>query len=433
MTLFYWLVEMMATFMEILMCNTFCGIFIDREKLSKNKYLLLTYSVIITAMVIICNRIQFFSYLTSIIAILLCIVMQWIFYRRKYIISAFGVMFCFVLMGALDFITIFFVSVISKTSAEYLMSNQSNMRVICIIFSKVFWAILVFAIYKLMGGKKQLPKREIIVTLVCSLFLFISNFVMVEMNLKNQTEEMSMFSIVFFISSLGIELFLFYFIFQLAESYNEKRKLELVKMNNQMLKKSLDDTEQAFKLWRSSIHDYKNVIFALNGLAEKGDIEGIKEYLRQENDLVSKKMFYIKTGNAVVDTIVNTKQSLAEQKGINLVVNAFIPEESTISDIDMATLLGNLLDNALEAEIGEENPYVTIDMKQKKSFFVIKVKNKFTREFKGVDETSKNDEEFHGIGMHSVREIVDRYDGELSIRCAGDEVIIEILMMNGKK
>ena len=233
---------------------------------------------------------------------------------------------------------------------------------------------------------------------------------------------------VFFIISIVIELMVFYFVIKVGESYEQQQKTELIETKNRMLQKSLDETEQAFKLWRRSVHDYKNSIIALRQLAVDGDMEGIKEYLNRESKLIDKKMFYIKTGSSVVDTIVNTKQSLAEGKGITFVVNASIPEKCCVSEIDMANILGNLIDNAIEASEGEKEPYIDLTIKQEKTFIVIKIVNKYSKDFSGKLETTKKRQEFHGIGIGSVRSIVKKYGGEFSIKKKDTDVIAKILI-----
>ena len=150
---------------------------------------------------------------------------------------------------------------------------------------------------------------------IYSIFLLISLFLMVELNMDKRNTEIELLLTFFFVASILIEVIMFYFVIKMGESYQEKQKVELIEMKNNMLQKSLDETEQAFKLWRSSVHDYKNNVIALTQLAEDGNIEEIRKYLSRENKLIDRKMFYIRTGNSVVDTIINTKQNSAEKIG----------------------------------------------------------------------------------------------------------------------
>lgn len=263
-----------------------------------------------------------------------------------------------------------------------------------------------------------------------SAFLLASLFIMVGLNIKNRSPETELFLVLFFIISILIELLVLYFIMKAGESYEQQRKNELIKMKNTMLQKSLDETEQAFQLWRRSVHDYKNHVIALRQLAADENMEGIKEYLNCENELIQKKMFYIKTGNSVVDAIVNTKQRLSEEKGITFIVNAAIPKKCCVREIDMSNILGNLIDNAMEASQGEEEPYIDLTIRQEKTFFVIKIINQYSRDFSENLKTTKKKQKFHGIGIRSVKSIVTKYEGEFSIDKKGTEVVVKILIPN---
>lgn len=252
---------------------------------------------------------------------------------------------------------------------------------------------------------------------------------MVELNMDKKNTEIELLLTFFFIASILIELLMFYFVIKIGESYQEKQKTELIEMKNDMLQKSLDETEQAFKLWRSSVHDYKNNVIALMQLAEDGNIEEIKKYLSRESKLIDKKMFYIRTGNSIVGTIVNTKQNLAEKKGITFVVNAVIPVNCNVNELDMASILGNLIDNAIEASANEKEPYIDLVIKQEKQFILIKIINKYFGKFLKGMETTKQQKMFHGIGIVSIKSIVNKYEGEFLITKQGNKVIAKILIL----
>ena len=235
---------------------------------------------------------------------------------------------------------------------------------------------------------------------------------------------------MFFGAAMAAELYMFYFIIKTGESYEERQKIQLIEMKNNMLQKSLEETEQTFTKWRQSVHDYKNTVIALRQLANDGDMDKIREYLGSESELVDRKLFYIRTGSEAVDTIVNIKQNYAEERGIVFVVNVNITEQCNIGEIDMVNILGNLTDNAIEASVDEKEPYIELTIKQEKSFILIKVVNKYSREFSGNMETKKKDKIFHGIGIGSVNDIVKKYDGDFSIDKMGDEVIAKIIIPN---
>ncbi|KIR01492.1 VirS [Lachnospiraceae bacterium TWA4] len=182
---------------------------------------------------------------------------------------------------------------------------------------------------------------------------------------------------------------MFHYVIKMGEIYEKRQQINLIEMKKEMLQKSLDETERAFKLWRNSIHDYKNHVLALTALADEGKIEEIKAYLSKENELIKRKIFYIKTGNSVVDTIINTKQTVAEEKGIEFIINVSIPRDCIVSGLDMANILGNLIDNAIEASEKEEKPYIDLQIMDESRLFIIRISNKYSKELSNNLNTTK--------------------------------------------
>lgn len=430
MTVFFWIIEYIASFIEIAMCCIFCGTFLVKEKLGDRKYLILTGSVLSALVIIILNKIQMFSFFNSILVILVVFLLQVFIYKTKVGLCIALTLIYAVILAAFDFVTTYFMAFILHTDANYLLNIQSLSRVLCILLSKSLLVITIAPMSKLSKTTLVYMKKYVAILFVYSFFLLGTLYIMVELNMNNRSPKMELFLVLFFVTSILIELLIFHFVIKMGESYEQQKKTELIEMKNRMLQKSLDETEQTFKLWRRSVHDYKNNIIALGQLATEGNMERIKEYLKRENELINKKMFYIKTGSSVVDTIVNTKQSLAEERGITFIVNAAIPDRCCISELDMANILGNLIDNAIAASDGEQEPYIDLTIRQEKTFIVIKVINKYSKDFSEKLETTKKKREFHGIGLGSVKSVVKKYEGEFSIDKKGTDVVAQILIPN---
>lgn len=430
MTVLFWIIEYIASFTEIVMCCIFCGTFLAKEKSKKRKYLIFAGSGLSALLIIALNKIEIFSFVNSILVLIVVWGMQVFIYKARVMVCMALTVIYTVILAAIDFAVAYFTAAIIHVDANYLLNNQSISRILCILLSKSLLILIVVTIDKLLKKSNFFMKKYVAVLFAYSFFMLVSLHIMVELNIKNKNPEMELFLVIFFITSMLIELVVFYFVIKTGENYEQRQKAELMEMKSRMLQKSLDETEQTFKLWRRSIHDYKNNIIALRQLAEDENMEGIREYLDHENELIQKKMFYIKTGSSVVDAIVNTKQSLAEEKGITFVVNATIPGACIVSELDMANILGNLTDNAIEASEGEEEPYIDLTIKREKSFLIIKIISKYSGMFAGTSETTKKNRKFHGIGMESVKSIVKKYEGEFSIEQKGADVVVKILIPN---
>lgn len=431
MQVLFWGVEYLASFIECLMCCYFCNTFLAKEE-EEDLRLRFVFSSFVAAVIVFClNRVELFSMVTSMVSIVLLIITQCITYKKRYMLLIGLVGVYVVLMSAIDAIVLFLYGLLSGREIAFLMEDYSSARVMCILLSKSILAIVVISMNKIHADKRIVPLKYLLLVSFCSVCLLISNLILTQFGADKERDELNYGVILFFVASMSIEMIVFWLVLRIAEVYELKKNNMFIEMNNRMLQKELDERENAFSLWRESIHDYHNNIIALSLFAETGDLEKIKEFLKVEKESLSQQLFYIKTGNELVDRIINMKQKQAERQNISFVVDAHVPEKLTIDDMDMASVLGNLLDNAIEAEQKEENPYIEVVMKQEKEVFNINIRNKCTANVSAEHlKTSKKDAQFHGIGLSSVRRTVKKYRGEMHVEILEGEFIANLVIPN---
>ncbi len=352
-----------------------------------------------------------------------------ILYRKKVWLIFASTMIYSVILVASELSVAYFLASIIDTVNPNLFHEQSVNWIVCAVISKFILFLIVIMVRRIYRHEIILGKKYAVTMGIYSIFLLTFLLVMAEFSMNTVKLKMSLF-LLFFIISIIMELLTLSFVIEAGESYEQKQRAEFIELKNSMLQQSLNETKQAFQLWRKSIHDYKNNVLVLSQLAQNDDIEGIKKYLKKETALIDRKIFCIHTGNSVIDVIINTKQHFAEAKGILFVVNAFLPKHGTIRDLDLANILGNLLDNAIEASMEEQDPYIDAIIRQEKSFMLIKVTNKYCGELPGNMRSSKKNKIFHGIGIESVKSTVEKYHGEFSIKKQDNEVVVQILLLN---
>jgi sensor histidine kinase YesM len=315
-------------------------------------------------------------------------------------------------------------------SVADIVLEHTTARLIALIFSKTLLVLVIFAVYKITIRKPVIPKRYIIVLFAFSVIAFAVSFFFLSRELYFATDGLTTFSVLFAALSLIFIVAVFFGVIKLAEHYASKQQALLLASRNQMLEDSIKETEKTFSLWRASLHDHKHNLMYLMTLAKKGDTDGIQAYIEKENELLAQKVLYYKTGNDTVDMIINAKQLSAHEKGIIFQINAAIPSECSISDSHLCAVLGNLIDNAINASEllvgGEIEPYVKVNIKQIKGFLVIKIVNSFDESRKRV--YTAEEQVFHGIGLKSVKRIVNDYNGKFKTTTDGDEFIAEAMI-----
>ena len=213
---------------------------------------------------------------------------------------------------------------------------------------------------------------------------------------------------------------------------NKRIDKQIEKYQRELIDTHYQEVETMYKKMRGWRHDYRNHIQTMKVLADKGDLESLKEYLNKLDEDLSTVDTVVKTGNAMADAILNSKISLAKSKGINVKVDAHVPVKLKMSELDLCVILGNLFDNAIEASLPlpEENRLIRVYMVMKNTQLYISFTN-FTSTKKQVKtlnlfKTTKGDG--HGFGLIRIDSIIEKLDGYLSRNSEDGAFTTEVLI-----
>lgn len=193
---------------------------------------------------------------------------------------------------------------------------------------------------------------------------------------------------------------------------------KIAEFQNDLVNKHYDEVEIMYRKMRSWRHDYHNHIQVLKANMCLGQYEQAGEYLdKLEEDLATVDTV-LKTGNVMVDAILNSKLSLLQEKKIAVDATAIVPGNISISGIDLSILIGNLLDNAMEAciQIPEEKErFVRIYIDIVKKQLYISVTNTMDGKAKRIGGSFRSTKHGnHGFGLLRIDSIVSKYNGYLN-------------------
>lgn len=191
----------------------------------------------------------------------------------------------------------------------------------------------------------------------------------------------------------------------------------IAEYQNDLITKHCDEVQNIYKTMRGWRHDYHNHIQTL--LALSSDVEKTREYLLNLNADLTTVDTVLKTGNVMVDAILNSKLSLLKAKDIQVNAKAVVPPDLQISEIDLCVIIGNLLDNAMEACLrqteGEER-FIRLFIGILKDQLYVSVSNSAYGELRKEGKTylSTKKSAGHGFGLMRVDRIVKKYDGYIN-------------------
>lgn len=193
-----------------------------------------------------------------------------------------------------------------------------------------------------------------------------------------------------------------------------RRERKMMEYQRALVERHYREVENMYKKMREWRHDYHNHMQALSAYLECENIEAAKVFLQEINENLVTVDTVIKTGNTMVDAILNSKISLMKSKDIAINATARVPEKLKITDVDLCIVIGNLLDNAMEAceRLEKDDRFARIYISAKNNHLYMSFTNssgKKAEKIGGLFASSKGRD--HGIGLSRVDGIVKKYGG----------------------
>lgn len=229
----------------------------------------------------------------------------------------------------------------------------------------------------------------------------------------------------------------------------EKSRGIVMERQVQSMQEHMKEMERVYAGIRGMRHDMKNTLSVLMQLeTEAGRDSGanreLQQYLEQLNQTMDRLDFRFRTGNPVADTLLNMKYHEALNRVPGLEIEAerlLFPKDLQIQAYDMAVILGNALDNAIEAceRLRQKEPEAKVRI-QISSFcrgkmLFIEMENSFDgrvikRDGREFPETSKEDKEMHGIGLANMQDSAGKYQGAVDWEVHGRNFRLTVMMKN---
>lgn len=192
--------------------------------------------------------------------------------------------------------------------------------------------------------------------------------------------------------------------------------------------------EEISKETRGMKHDMINHIVCMKGLLESGEIDQLRSYVDSIINSIKTNTKVIKTGNVIVDAILNEKYSIAIGRKINIDIDVILPKDIKIHMVDLCSIISNAIDNAIEAseKIPEiEKRWIEIIGTYNKGYFVFYVING-TLEYINIKNntivTTKRDKEKHGYGLWNIKNSVNKYNGDLNLEYKENKFKLEVII-----
>ncbi|MCI9190610.1 MAG: GHKL domain-containing protein [Lachnospiraceae bacterium] len=186
---------------------------------------------------------------------------------------------------------------------------------------------------------------------------------------------------------------------------------------------------QQMRAWR---HDYKNHLQVMKAHLDLGEYGELSEYILHLDEELTQISKVIETGNLALDSILNSKISMARAKEIEVNVKVVLPPELSVADYDLCILLGNLLDNAIEgceSQKEGEKSFLRVYVGVLREQLYLSVVNSYGARIKKENGRYRSVKASHrGLGLLSIDSIAARYHGYVNRKNDESVFATEVLL-----
>lgn len=205
-----------------------------------------------------------------------------------------------------------------------------------------------------------------------------------------------------------------------------------INYQNKLLKNQVEEVQHIYMTMRGWRHDYHSHLQSLKVKLNQGQIEEAAKYLNELEEDLDDIHQLVESGNVNVDAILNSKLSLAIEQEIDVNVKVAIPDKLPLSDIDCCVLLGNLIDNAIEAcEKVEENKFIRLYIGIYKKQLYMSITNATNEVVRKYDEEYISKKRGnHGHGLKRINKVVEKYNGYINRKNEPGVFVCEIMLPN---
>ena len=373
----------------------------------------------------------------------------------KYIVSVFSIAFTGLWNKTFDILLAKSVSNTLDKLYHWTHISVIVIAVICVLFYAFLLSIYLFLISRKFVNKDYLlqVQENIFLVLPCVAALCIS--VTIKMMITSVENGMTVIIYdtvpatrfwipvicVLLLSAIVASVILF----QKLVQYNEETGKRAI-LENQVwqMQKEIVEIQDIYTDMRGLRHDMRSHIANISLLVKNvaGSVnEELESYIGKMEKTVSKLDFTYQTGNPITDIIIHQKGQEAEKKQIQFKVDFAYPPNLLIDIYDIAVILNNALENAIEAcRKAEGNKQIKLHSYVKGSLFFIEVENDFSEDIiiekeSGLPVSSKESGKLHGIGISNIQRCAKKYKGDIDIEISdtdGRKKFSLTVMMNGK-
>lgn len=406
-------------------------------KSQRSKIIYSAGAIIHTCIVLVLNYFTFYEGILGLIYMLFTLIYSILILQKGKIKTFFVVISGYVWVLSINSFVTNFISNISTSKIADIYSKHTFERFIVVLIVQILVTYIYRITLKLFKKTDvKLQSEEcgliVIVSSISFVVIMLNHFIQLNYNLAEHHYKWLL------LSNLGIiiiNIVCYFMVIRLSKANSAKVEYELQMIDLNYKKQYAENIKSQHEEIRRIRHDMKQSYQVIQRFVVENNFDELAEYLPQICEQINKISSAVDTNHSIINAILNTKLSFAKSQGIKTLCSSVKQiHAEKIEEIDLCHLIGNVMDNAIEATLkisSEKTKYVEVSITERNAMILITVRNSYEDVL--IDEglnTSKDNKANHGFGIKTIRKIAKKYQGSADFYIEGDLFCCSVMLQN---
>lgn len=365
------------------------------------------------------------SFLRLVCFVILFTPLIYFFFNATFAQSIYASLSClgiYILTEMLTFGLFSLLDIDSRTIMSY-----GHSRAVCVILSHMLFWLCVLIVLALTKQKRTAITFPFLLTLSPGYIAGIVLGLSFCKQVLSGDDGMSVPVLASAIGLLYLNIIIILYAEQTKAASDQRLQMELAEHHYAMQEQYYDQLRSEQEETRAMFHDINKYMQAMHALVAEGNASEANQMLEETQKLFESLGEVVDVGNSVVSAILNEYKSSTEEANIQFNYDVSVPHNLGITAVDLYVLLGNTLDNAIEAScsLPAEQRYIKLQLRTYHDILFYQIENPYSEDYPKAGK-GRN----HGYGLQNVRKCVEKHDGHMSISRECGKFILS-LRLNG--
>lgn len=366
----------------------------------------------------------------SVIRMIYCIIAFAVIAKQLFDSSVFQSLFMSVSFMCLYALTdVFTITIGSLMGIDVaVIMSRGGVRIVFIAFTHTVLFVLTLVVLAITKKKRNAVTIPFLMAILPGCISGLMLGVYFCQSVQNTGEDVPPAILIIAAGLLYLNILVVFYAERTQEANERRHKAELAEQHYAMQEQYYAQLREDQNETRAMFHDINKYLRAMRALVSEANTEEASQVFAEAQDLVQSLVSVVDVGNTVISVILNDYKSQTEEQNIRFDYDVSVPVNLGITAVDAYVIIGNTLDNAIEAcgSLPEEERYIRLQLRMFHDILYYQIENPFSPEY-----TKKEKKKGHGYGLQNVRRCVEKHKGDLTVHNEQGKYVLSLRINNG--